>query len=216
MVNTNPYIQAVKDMSNNRRYCEPSIARVYAEHARGTDCITCPPPISLETRCVHNHTSKPYTDSDPLLTQQLKERMRMKYRTAGLDVRLWVVHKIAKIGGVLFTAGESIEGVKRSNADKMLRCGSVITLVLGGRSLYAWVIRFLSFDSIHLAHVRWLPIPEYPCGTPVIVTLRNGGRIPRLPSTLDLTDIDPSRIAILNEDTFKYVMRLTGIDTMSV
>ena len=99
---------------------------------------------------------------------------------------------------------------------KMLRCGSVITLVSGGRSLYAWVIRFLSFDKIHLAHVRWLPIPTYPCGSPVIVTLRNRGRIPRLSSTVDLTDIDPSRVAILNENTFKYVMRFTGIDTMPV
>ena len=90
----------------------------------------------------------------------------------------------------------------------------MITLVAGGRSLYAWVIRFLSFDKIHLAHVRWLPIPEYPCGTPVIVTLRNGGPKPRLSSILDLADIDPSQIAILNEETFKYVMRLTGVDTM--
>ena len=203
-------------MSNNRRYCESSIARVYAERVRGADCISRPPPISLETRCVRTHACKRYTDSDPLLSPQLRARMRMEYRTDALDTRLWVVHKFAKIGGALFTAGEPIEGVKRSSDDKMLRCGSVITLVSGGRSLYAWVIRFLSFDKMHLAHVRWLPIPEYPCGTPVIVTLRNGGRTPRLPSTLDLTDIDPSRVAILSEDTFKYVMRLTGIDTIPV
>ena len=164
-------IQMVKDMSNNQRYCEASIARVYAERVRGTKCISRPPPISLETRCVDNQACKRYTDSDPLLTPQLRERMRAEYRTDDLDVCLWVVHKTAKIGGVSFTAGESIEGVKRSSNDKMLRCGSVITLVSGGRSLYAWVIRFLSFDRIHLAHVRWLPIPEYPCDIPVIVTL---------------------------------------------
>lgn len=209
-------MQVIKDMSNNRRYCEPSIARVYAEHVRGTDNISRPPPMSLETRCVDNHACKRYTDSDRLLSQQLRERMAMEYRTDDLDIGLWVVHKNAKIGGVLFTAGESIEGVKRSSDDKMLRCGSVITLVSGGRSLYAWVSKFLSFDKIHLAHVRWLPFPEYPCGTPVIVTLPNGGRVPRLPCTLDLTDIDPSRVAILSEDTCKYVMRLTGIDTMPV
>ena len=156
-------------MSNNQRYCEPSIARVYAEHVRGATRISCPPPISLETRCINNQACKRYTDSDPLLTQQLKARMRMEYRTDGLDVGLWVVYKSAKIGGVLFTSGESIEGVKRSSDDKMLRCGSVITLVLGGRSLYAWVIRFLSFDRIHLAHVRWLPIPEYPLALPLLL-----------------------------------------------
>ena len=183
-------------MSNHKRYCEPSIARVYAEHVRGTSRICRPPPISLETRCVDTHACKHYTDSDPSLSQQLRDRMRTEYRADTLDVRLWVVHKSAKIGGVFFTAGESIEGVKRSGDDKMLRCGSVITLVSRGRSLYAWVIRFLSFDKIHLAHVRWLPFPEYPYGTPVIVTLPNGGPIPRLASTLDLTDIDPSRVAI--------------------
>ena len=203
-------------MSNNQRYCEPSIARVYAEHVQGTNRISRPPPVSLETRCVDTRACKRYTNSDPLLTQQLSDRMRMEYMTDALDTCLWVVHKRAKIGGVLFTAGEPIEGVKRSSDDKMLRCGSVITLVSGGRSLYAWVISFLSFDKIHLAHVRWLPFPEYPCGTPVVVTLPNDGRIPRLPCTVDLIDIDPSRVAILSEHTFKYVMRLAGIDTMPV
>ena len=141
--------------------------------------------------------------------------MRLQYKT-DLDTRLWVVHKRVKICGVTFTSGESIEGVKRSADDKMLRCGSVITLVAGRRSLYAWVIRFLSFDKIHLAHVRWLPIPEYPCGNPVVVLLRNGGRQPDRPCIVNLTHIDPSRIAILNEGTGKYMLRLTGIDTMHV
>ena len=45
--------------------------------------------------------------------------MRMEYRTDTIDIRLWVVHKRAKIGGVWFTAGESIEGVRRSSDDKM-------------------------------------------------------------------------------------------------
>ena len=129
-------------MSNNQRYCEPSIARVYAEHVQGTNHISRPPLVSLETRCVDTRACKRYTDSDPLLTQQLSDRMRMEYRTDALDTCLWVVHKRAKIGGVLFTAGEPIEGVKRSSDDKMLRCGSVITLVSGGRSLYVWVISF--------------------------------------------------------------------------
>ena len=202
-------------MSNNQKYCEPSIARVYAEHVRGAESISRPPPISLETRCISTYACKNYDDSDPLLSVRLSTEMRLQYQT-DLDTRLWVVHKRAKICGVKFTSGESIEGVKRSADDKMLRCGSVITLVAGGRSLYAWVIKFLSFDKIHLAHVRWLPIPEYPCGNPVVVLLRNCGPIPDRPCTVNLTDIDPSRVAILNEETCKYMLRLTGIDTMHV
>ena len=87
----------------------------------------------------------------------------------------------------------------------------------GGRSLHVWVIRFLSFDKIHLAHVRWLPIPEYPCGNPLVVVLRRGGRLPNLPCTVELTDIDPSRVAMLHDNRdCSHPMRLTGIDTMGM
>ena len=203
-------------MSNNQKYCEPSIARVYSENVRGASPISRPPPFSLETRCVSTHACKQYDDSDPLLSSELETHMRDHYKIV-LGTRLWVVHKRAKVCGVLFTSGESIKGVKRCPSDKMLRCGSIITLVKGGRSLYAWVIKFLSFDRIHLAHVRWLPIPEYPCGNPIVVLLRTGGRLPNRSCTVDLTDIDPSRVAILHENRHcSYPMRLTGIDTMGV
>ena len=146
-------------MSKNQRHVEPSIARVYSENTRGAASISRPPPISLDTRCVHTHTCKHYDNSDPALTLQLSVKMRSRYRT-DLDTRLWVVHKRAKICGVPFTCNESIRGVKRSGEDKMLRCGSVITLVKGGRSLYAWVIRFLSFDTINLAHVSTVKVKK--------------------------------------------------------
>ena len=148
-----------------------------------------------------------------MLTLELNRHTRLHYNTI-IDNSLWEVHKRAYICGVEFTAGESIRGVKRSSDDKMLRCGSIITLVSGGRSLYVWVIKFLSFDKIHLAHVRWLPIPEYPSDCPVVVLLRNNGPKPRLPCTVDLIDIDPSQVAILHENTCSYTMRLTGFDTI--
>ena len=214
MPNPNPHTQVVKDMSNNKKYCEPSIARVHAERSRDTPGISPPPPVSLETRCTSTHACKSYDDSDPLLSVQLAEHIRLHYNTV-IDNRLWMVHKRAKICGVGFTAGESIRGVRRSSDDKMLRCGSIITLVSGGRSLYVWVIKFMSFDKIHLAHVRWLPIPEYPCVYPVVVLLRNNGPKPRLPCTVNLIDIDPSQVAILHENNmYSYVMRLTGFDVI--
>jgi len=199
-------------MSNQRKYCEPSIARVYAERVRGEEQIKCPPPISSDTHCVHTRASKCYQDTDPVLSTRLRAIIQSKY---GIDLQtdLWMVHKRARICGVEFTSGESIVGVKRA-CEKMLRCGSVITLVKGGRSLYAWVIKFMSFDSIHLAHVRWLPVPEYPYNTPVIVKLRHGGPMVDLPCAVSLTDIDPSQIAILHEGLDMFVIRFTGIDTM--
>ena len=199
-------------MSNNKKYCEPSIARVYAERAKVEVGVSPPPPISLETRCISTRSCKHYDDSDPLLTLELNRHVRLHYNTV-IDNSLWEVHKRAKICGVEFTAGQSIRGYKRSSDDKMLRCGSIITLVSGGRSLYVWVIRFLSFDKIHLAHVRWLPIPEYPCGYPVVVLLRDNGPKPRLSCTVDLIDVDPSQVAVLHEHECSYVMRLTGFDT---
>ena len=200
-------------MSTNKKYCEPSITRVYAERAKVRLGVSPPPPISLETRCKSTKSCTYYDDSDPLLTLELNRHVRLHYNTV-IDSRLWEVHKRAKICGVEFTAGESIRGVKRSGDDKMLRCGSIITLVSGGRSFYAWVIRFLSFDKIHLAHVRWLPIPEYPCDYPVVVLLRNNGPKPHLSCTVNLIDIDPSQVAILHENTYCYAMRLTGFDTI--
>ena len=199
-------------MANQRKHCEPSIARVYSERVRGEDPIRSPPPISLDTCCVHIRYSKRYENTDHVLSARLRVVMRSKY---GIDLPtdLWWVHKRAKICGVRFTSGESIRGVKRAS-EKMLRCGSVITLVKGGRSLYAWVHKFMSYDTIHLAHVRWLPVPEYPYDSPMIVVLKARGRIPDLSCTVDLTDIDPTQVAILHEGLDMFVMRFSGIDTM--
>ena len=121
----------------------------------------------------------------------------------------------ASDGCVIFTAGEDIHGVKRNSNEKMLRCGSVITVVAGNRSLYAWVERFLSFDKIHLAHVKWIPVPDYPTGSPVVVRLKRGGVKPNMNCIVELVNIDPSSISLLHGDSDIYVMRMKGIDTMS-
>ena len=74
----------------------------------------------------------------------------------------------------------------------------------------------LSFDRIHVAHVRWLSVPEYPTGTPMLVRLnRSRPRPPpNEPCVIPLIDIDPSRVAILHEGMHMYMMRMSGIDTI--
>jgi hypothetical protein len=136
-----------------------------------------------------------------------------EYNGATLNVALWTIHKRAKIGGIKFTSDNPLGGVRRRN-EKMNRCASVITLVRGGRSLYAWVIRFMHFDRLHVAHVSWLPVPDYPTRTPVVVRLVRDNPKPDEPCIVSLTDIDPSNVTILNEEACMYMIRMNGIDTM--
>ena len=75
--------------------------------------------------------------------------------------------------------------------------------------------KFLSFDKIHAAHVQWLPVPDYPMGTPVLCRLVFGNAKPIAPCVISITDIDPSRIIILHADTCMYMVRKEGINTMS-
>ena len=156
----------VKDMAKQRKYCEASIARVYSEHVFGTPVIPRPPPVELDTRCNDTRRSKQYEDTNARVSALLEIMVREEYTGAHVDVRLWRVRKKATIGGVEYTSGEDIRGVRKAG-EHMSRCGSVITLVRGGRSLYAWVICFMSYDRIHVAHVEWLPISDYPNGSPV-------------------------------------------------
>ena len=135
------------------------------------------------------------------------------YNGAHVNATLWTIHKRAQIGDIPFTSNNPLSGVRRRN-EKMNRCASVITLVKGGRSLYARVIRFMHFDRLHVAHVSWLPVPDYPTGTPVVVRLLRNNPKPDEPCIVSLTDIDPSNVTILNEETCMYMMRMTGIDTM--
>ena len=72
----------------------------------------------------------------------------------------------------------------------------------------------MAFDKIHVAHVRWLPVPEYPTGNPLLVQLNRGRAPPNEPCIVSLIDIDPSPVTILHEGTCMYMMRMNGINTM--
>ena len=208
--------QVVKDMARQRKHCEASIARVYSEHVRAAPLpvTTSLPPVSLETRCMSQKTiDKHYTDTDPLLSRCLKRMVRREYSGARVNVCLWTIHKRAKIGGTEFVADQPLSGVRRRN-EKMNRCASVITLVRGGRSLYARVLRFMNFDRLHVAHVAWLPVPDYPTGTPVVVRLVRDDPVPNEDCIISLIDVDPTYVAMMHEDTCMYVMRMHGVDTM--
>ena len=201
-------------MATQRKHCEASIARVYSEHVRGTPLVSSLPPISLETCCVHTKIKeKHYADTDPVVSRCLAQMVSDEYNGAQVNATLWTIHKRAKICGIRFTSGNPLSGARRRN-EKMNRCASVITLVRGGRSLYAWVIRFMHFDRLHIAHVSWLPVPDYPTGTPVVVRLVRDNPKPDLPCIVSLSDIDPSNVTILNEATCMYMIRMNGIDTM--
>ena len=36
----------------------------------------------------------------------------------------------------------------------------------------------MNFDSLHVAHVSWLPVPDYPAGSPVVVRVVRGNPKP--------------------------------------
>ena len=96
----------------------------------------------------------------------------------------------------------------------MRRCGSVVTLIRNGKSLYAWVRRFVNFGELHVAHVQWLPTPDYPLGTPLVTRLSFGGVVPDEPVIVSLNDIDPSQVSVLHINGNMHVMRMSGINTM--
>ena len=79
------------------------------------------------------------------------------------------VYAVAYILGVHFRAGEW---------GKSPRCGSVVTCVMGGRSLYARVGRFLRLeneDCPGYASMAWFGAPEYPFDNPLVVRVNENG-----------------------------------------
>ena len=134
-------------------------------------------------------------------------------RYIGCDVGCLTVtgYSVAHIMGVQFRAGEWGQSP---------RCGSVITCVVGGRSLYARVDAFVRVDGEEgpgYALVQWFGQPEYPEGTPLVV------RVPLDGSEFDddllcvvrITSIDPSRVMFEMTTHDKcYMMRDSGYDTL--
>ena len=100
-------------------------------------------------------------------------------------------------------------------------CGSVITCVLDGRSVYARVNRFLFVDGSSCpgyASVTWFSEPTYPSHTPLIVSVTTDGvdLQRRYGCILRITQIEPSRIMVELPDensTVYYMMRDSGYDT---
>ena len=125
-------------------------------------------------------------------------------------------YPIAYIMGVHFRSGEW---------DKHPWCGSVITCVLDGRSLYARVNAFIYVDGDECpgyASVTWFSEPSYLLGgrTPLVVRVElDGSDIDRqYGSILRITQIDPSQVIVEPDpDNECYMMmRDSGYDTRMV
>ena len=87
--------------------------------------------------------------------------------------------------------------------------------VRGGRSSCEWVKRFMNFDKLHVSHVSWLSLPDYPTGSPVVVRLVTDDPKPNEDCTVSLVDIDPTHVTILHQDTCMYMLRMNDINTMT-
>ena len=199
--------KVIKGMSKHRGRCEESIARVYSEYVAGRDTIVPPPPVSLETGVTGK--GKQYVVRDAVIKRALLRAIEADVCPPLLE------YTRAKIGGKSFTAGEPIHGVRRVR-ERMFRCGSVCTMVRGGRSIYGWIVRFISGGLVNMAEVNWLPVPEYPIEIPVVVRLGFYNNRPVQPPIVLLDDIDPSPVSLLHDPDRNclYVMRMNGIDTI--
>ena len=102
------------------------------------------------------------------------------------------------------------------------RCGSVVTVVMNGRSLYARVNRFLRVDGDECpgyACVSWFSEPHYLFDGEVPMGVRvteDGRRIDReVGSIVRITQIDPSPIIVERDlvNRVFFMMRDTGYDT---
>ena len=127
-------------------------------------------------------------------------------------------HKTAVIGGRRFNAGEHLRAG--------VRCGSIGTMLRGGRSVYGLMKRFFRVgcncdDFIDLVFVTWFPLPTYPDGDPLTVRVSIDGldinNITR-GNVVSLNDMHGSRIGaeIDTDSKCMYMLRFDGIDTMTV
>ena len=125
----------------------------------------------------------------------------------------------ANICGVEFTAGQSLDGGRSG------RCGSVVTCVIRGRSIYGRVVRFFAVCCAsrvvrnEYAYIDWLNMPEYPMGgTPLVVKVCDNGLRCVVSPVVSIFDIDPSRV--INErcdsENAYYMCRIEGLDTISL
>lgn len=122
-------------------------------------------------------------------------------------------YRVTYILGVHFRSGEWGK----------CRCGSVITAVCSGRSVYARVNKFITVDGDDCAGhacVTWFGAPEYPLyGSPLVVWCREidtDRLVDSYGCVLRITMIDPSQVMVEREEDHQYcwMMRDSGFDTI--
>ena len=127
-----------------------------------------------------------------------------------------VCYPRADICGVEFTAGQDLSG------NRWGRCGSVVTCVVRGQSIYGKVIKFFerlcdSDTNSLFAYIEWFHMPEYPMnGTPLIVKVGDNAPICFASTVTSTFDIDPSRVINERDDgeSCYYMCRIEGLDTI--
>ena len=131
------------------------------------------------------------------------------------DIRSGILtNSKASICGVEFTADQDLAG------DDYQTCGSVITCVINGQSMYGKVLKFFSHicrenDGLY-TYVQWMNKTDYPFeGTPLVVRVCDNAQTFQ-PTVMSIFDIDPSRVIIERCDieSCYYVCRIEGLDTV--
>ena len=110
----------------------------------------------------------------------------------------------------------------RSGEWGQYRCGSVITCVIAGRSVYARVNKFFTIDGDDCegyASVTWFGAPEYPLDTPLVVRCREEEPqrlVDAYGCVVKITQIDPSQVIVERDEGSGYcwMMRDSGYDTV--
>ena len=182
-------------------------ARYFRWRRKASPCRTCKLPI---TEVIDSPKRSPIADN---MNEAIQAHM-----SCGCHVRhaALYVHGLAKIGGKRFHAGEALRLGSR--------CGSVVTMVRGGRSIYGLVHNFYRVvcqcnQFIDFGVIAWFPFPCYPDADPLTVTIRLNGLDVNNIRALELVplyDIQPSRIAV-EIDTLHdslLMLRMQGIDTI--
>lgn len=120
----------------------------------------------------------------------------------------------ALIGGKSFNSGEKIRVGGR--------CGSVVTMTRGGRSVYGLIksfyrVRCGCYSVVDFVSMTFLPLPTYPDSDPLTCKIDlTGVDVNNLPQVnlIPLYDIHPSRIAFELDvlGNSMYILRIDGYD----
>ena len=208
------YNKYIKNLVRNVHHVEVNLARTTSESVAVAF-------MNLQDACAYNPVEDDLhkcvlSSRDPKYVVTCEDLANL--RMCGAVIRDSVAvkaFKIAKILGRHFRAGEWMQRP---------RCGSVITLVVNGRSLYARVHTFLKVDGEvcpGYAKVSWFGAPEYQDSEkPLVVSVTKDASEELLAelrtSIVRITRIDPSQVMVEevpSSDTF-YVMRDSGFDTL--